>query len=186
MYAGQSEAEGQVSEHPGAAKGQPHSTSAAPQGQTSVCPLQLRVACVTWNMGRCKVSDSLPAQLPGTFFGHATATHQKSCTAVPDVLIVGTQETTDAQMWFDVLSKQLVASSQYSVPGGFSVTSAPGGSFCMTVAVFAHSGVLPWLRDVQVGRVTCGMGNKVRSVALLHHLFPPHTGDHRHVKSFDT
>lgn len=121
------------------------------------CPTQLRVACVTWNMGRCKVADALQSQLPDPFLGCQQGAHATQ----PDVLIVGTQETSDAPVWFDMLVQQLLERNQQPVPGAFSVTSAPGGSFSMTVAVFAHASLLPWLSNVQVGRVTCGMGNKV-------------------------
>ena len=45
--------------------------------------------------------------------------------------------------------------------GAASMNSAPGGSFMMTIAVFVRSKLEHHFSNVLVGRVTCGMGNKV-------------------------
>lgn len=48
--------------------------------------------------------------------------------------------------------------------GAASMNSAPGAGFMMTIAVFVRATLEHHFSNVLVGRVTCGMGNKVREV----------------------
>lgn len=120
------------------------------------CPAALRVHCLTYNMGRIKPSRGFLASLPPACFGDGGAS-----AAPPDVLVIATQENDSASQWISLLS-ELLAPRGYALPyGGASVNSAPGGSFFMTVALFVRRPLQALTSDVRVGRVTCGMGNKV-------------------------
>jgi hypothetical protein len=128
-------------------------------------PAALRVHCVTWNIGRVKLSQELTNSLPPEFFGldeQAPTSAEGQHASGPDVIVVGAQENANAAQWLALLSDLLKPQGYWLPFGGASVNSAPGGSFFMTVAVFVRQPLLAHVSGVRVGRVTCGMGNKVR------------------------
>ena len=108
-------------------------------------------------MGRIKVGPELPERLPNDFFGLCATYDDKST----DVIVVSTQENANASHWLAALTALLKRRGYHLPYGGASLNAAPGGSFFMTVAVFVRRSLLVHISDVRVGRVTCGMGNKV-------------------------
>ena len=123
------------------------------------CPDTLRVHSLTYNMGRVKLSRGVVASLPPACFGDVSAAGADA--PPPDVLVIATQENDSASQWIALLT-ELLEPRGYVLPyGGASVNSAPGGSFFMTVALFVRRPLQALTTDVRVGRVTCGMGNKV-------------------------
>lgn len=110
-----------------------------------------------------KLGSELTQHLPATFFGLPEV--QEDCEEpTPDVLVIGTQENSCAGQWIELLQRFLAPLGYSMLPGGASMQSSPGGSFCMTVAAFVQQELKTWVTDVKVSRVTCGMGNKVCSV----------------------
>lgn len=127
----------------------------------------LRVHSVTWNMGRTKPTHELAGSLRGKFLGvsggmAAGVPHGCAPPAVPDVIVVGTQENAAPGPWLDLLQGVLRPEGYVLLRGAASMNSAPGGSFVMTIAVFVRRELEERFSDVRVGRVTCGLGNKVR------------------------
>jgi hypothetical protein len=114
-----------------------------------------------------KLSSELTQHLPPAFFGlPEDESRALDEAAWPEVLVIATQENASAGQWVELLQGFLTPIGYSMLPGGASMQSAPGGSFCMTVATFVRQQLKCWVTDVQVGRVTCGMGNKVRRCAL--------------------
>lgn len=124
----------------------------------------LRVHSVTWNMGRTKPTHDIAAHLRGEFLGVAVGAAGGGATGatVPDVIVVGTQENAAPGPWLDLLQGVLRPEGYVLLRGAASMNSAPGGSFVMTVAAFVRRELEDRFSDVRVGRVTCGLGNKVR------------------------
>eukprot|EP00892_Ulva_mutabilis_P006122 jgi/Ulvmu1/3882/UM018_0103.1 len=144
-----------------------------PTAQTQASPRQrptspltaLRVHSVTWNMGRTKPTHDLAGFLRGEFLGVSGGAGEGSAAsgeadAVPDVIVVGTQENAAPGPWLDLLQGVLRPEGYVLLRGAASMNSAPGGSFVMSIAVFVRRELEERFSDVLVGRVTCGLGNK--------------------------
>lgn len=141
---------------------------AGPATRRGAPPLTaLRMHSVTWNMGRTKPTHDLASYLRGEFLGVAAGAAAGAAVApVPDVIVVGTQENAAPGPWLDLLQGVLRPEGYVLLRGAASMNSAPGGSFVMTIAAFVRRELEERFSDVLVGRVTCGLGNKVRPRAV--------------------
>ena len=144
----------------------PHLAASAPLPRTpppadAPPPAALRLHCVTWNVGRMKLGPELAGQIAPEFFGFP-GDPGDSDTPRPDVLVIGTQESASAAAWVEFLQVLLQPLGYDMATGGAAAQSAPGGSFFMTAACFVRRPLRRHVSDVQVGRVSCGLGNKAR------------------------